>query len=342
MELKIKEQLYELVINKFPLNIESLKKNGFTEEEINTLLEQNIIKMTSSEEFQIINVSDLYAYGVKLLIYRNYRSAYLCFEKCHELDKSNRDVCLQLLLMKAKLGHFKQVFEIFEDLEEATEEKDRYDNNLYLYIFNLLTTCPEKYHQRLEELDYDSILIPHDSDILNIGYENRIRQSIMKSKPKYALKLLNDKLAQNRKYSIKDELLKTLTLKVIQADEQFKQKLLELAQNKQYNAILSFIESKTSKRYLSNEETYIKIITETILEIQKTHVIPIPTVYYTDHIYDAIIGNNFKLALELEKRFVRTNSKNRNDDVVYFLLLEINKIILEIQKEDLTQKTLIK
>ena len=336
------EKLYDLIINNSTITYNLLLKNDFTQDEIDYLLQHNILKIIDSDTLEIVNITDFYAYGVKLLIYREYRKAYVCFEKCHKLDKSNRDVCLQLLLMKVRLGHFKQVFEIFDDLEEITLESERHDNNLYLYMFNLLTTCPEKYQQRIEEMDYDSILIPIDSDIQNIGYENRIRQAIMKSKPKYALKLLNDKLSEHKKYSICDEFLKTLILRVIKASENFKEKLLELAHNKQYNAILSFLSSKASKRYLSNEEVYTKLIAEAILEIQTTGIIPIPTIYYTDYIYEAIIGDNFKLALELEKNFINSNKKDKNADVVYFLLLEINKLILEIQKEDLTQKTLIK
>lgn len=328
------ELLYKLVIENKNLSFQILKNNGFSEEEIKIFLEQGILEKTTTE-YKLTSTSGLYRYAVKLIFSGNPKIAYSAFLKCFELDSQNREYCIQLILFAVKNNQYNQAFELFNQLEKISGPNDQYDNNFYLYLLSLLTGCPEEYVSQLDSIDFDSVQIPYNSDILNKQQTNNVRQAIMRNQYKHALHIQNELIALKRIYSPKDELLKELIIQVIRSQEKFENQLLEFVKKQDYRAIISFIETRRKKRYLSNEETYILLLSKTLKNVIETNVLPPITINSTQYIYDAIIGNNYKLAEKLEDRFIRHTRIKTSDEIIKILLSEINQKILEISQKDL-------
>lgn len=342
MDDKKIELIYEMIMDGLPLTDETLVNSGFSTKEIIELLEERIIIPTETGEYKLFSVVELYYYGIRLLLTTSMKKASTCFNKCYQLDKENRNFCLQLLLLALKRGDYQEAFEMFSVIEKIKSEEYVKDNNLYLYLLSILTKCPEEYAERLYSIDYDDILIPYDSEYYNKEQENAIRQSIMKNKYKYALRLLNDMIEQEPVYLINEALLKELILQAITAETKFETKILSFVEKQQYPLIISFLEHKMKKRYLSNDEVYVYLITKAIIELIETKSIPTPTVYSGTSIYEAIKGNNFKLALKIERRFIKFSKSAPKNNIVEALLIEINKRIYNLKISQQCANLLIK
>lgn len=327
------ELIYEMIIQGVPLTDQTLMDSGFSTKEINELLEERIIIPTETNEYKLFSVIELYYYGIRILLTTSTKKAIICFEKCYQLDKENRDFCLQLLLLALKRGDYRKAFDMFSVIEKMKSEEYVKDNNLYLYLLSILTKCPEEYAERLYNIDYDDILIPYDSYYYNKEQENAIRQSIMKNKYKYALRLLNDMIEQESVYLINEALLKELILQAITAETKFESKILSFVEKQQYSTIISFLETKRKKRYLSNDEVYIYLITKAIIRLLETKVIPTPTSHTPKSVYEAIKCNNFQLALKMERRFIRYSKSVPKNNIVEILLLEMNRLIYQMKAE---------
>lgn len=119
----------------------------------------------------------------------------------------------------------------------------------------------------------------------------------------------------------------------IDCEKKFKSDLLRFAKNRQYDEIVSSLRNRKQQRYLTNYETYILLTAEAILKVIQTKTIPIPTINSTLDMYEALIGNNFKLALELNKEFIDYARSDNREDIINVLLIDLNMMISEL-KED--------
>lgn len=344
MEQSKIEIIYQIIIKRLPLTTQVLMEHNLTQEDIAKLIEENMIKQLDTNKFELLETQGLYNYGIKLFLSRNAKSAYQCFLKCFELDNSNRECCMQLMLLQLKLGQISKAFEYFPYLDNISEEKDVYDNNLYLYLFNLLTRCPEEYVTRLQNIDYDSFLYPRDIKVPFKGDHNSIRQLIIKNKMKKALHLQNNIIAKKIKYSVADEMLKELIIRVVNLEYRFKNQLLEFAQSGNYQSIVSFLTTKSKKRYLTNEETYTYLISKSMIEMLTTETIPPLTNANPNNVYEAISGNNFAQALHLETEILQFYKHNPDENLVYILLSQINELISQLNQhsQETPAKTFIK
>ncbi len=305
MENKELELIYEMIIKGETLNNNTLNKY-FSNEEINKLLEDNLLYSVGNE-YKLTSSNGLYKYGTKILLTRNQRKAYTCFEKCIELDNQNRNAYLELILLAVKKSDYNKVVELFNIMDKINFEENKYNNNLYLHLLNRLTSIPAEYKERLNNIT-DNILIPNNDDNETLRKQNNIRYAILHSKCSYAIGLLNDLMAENNyAYDVEMALLKGLLSQVATQEKRLKFNLLTCARRKEYSKIISLLEEVKKRRYLTNQETYVYMLTTTIMNIIETKTIPTSTTYKYENIqiYDAIKGNNFKLALEREKDLIK-------------------------------------
>jgi len=87
------------------------------------------------------------------------------------------------------------------------------------------------------------------------------------------------------------------------------------------------LNNKNKLRRLGNLEKNILLIAETILEVLNTKEAPIKTICYTDDMYEALLGNNFSLALELNCEFIEQTNGVYEEDTVNILLNKLNSLI---------------
>ena len=329
--------LYDMVIKEIPLTKSTLLNSGLTELDINEMLIERIIVPTNENEYRLYCVYELYEYGVKLLKTEKYK-AHDCFKRCHQLDPKNRDFALRLFLHALKVGDYKLAFEQFSSMEKIESEKYKNSNNLYLYLLSMITSCTEEYEERLANIDYDSVLLPPDSDEYRLEQINNISHTIMKNKYEYALELTNTLIATEQVRIISNEVLKELLIQVLNQETRLFTNLLSFVNNQRYHVVISFLTAKKQKRYLSNKETYIFILAKSIEDIIKTGKIPEITVYKTTKLYEAIKGNNFILARRINSRTLRNEKQSLENQIIDILLRDINQLIYSMKEERSTKE----
>lgn len=323
----------ELIIKGLPLTKTILLKSGIKESEIQKMLDEDILKTISQDLYQLYSLYELYYYGVDLLSQKEIKKANICFKLCHQLNPNNRIFLLQLFCKSLKLHDYKMALERFSKIEKIESEKYESDNNLYLYLLSMLTTCPKEYEEKLYSMDYDSILLPIDSREYHKDEMNNIRHLIMKNKYNLALRLLNKTIQRDKYSTIEQEVLKELLLQVIDADKEFKISLLRSSKEEKYSEIYASLKEISHQRYLSNTEAYIYLITKTIIDILQTNIIPEPTITESECIYEAIKGNNFVLAKSLNDKDLKSKYPPIEVQVINILLIKLNKLISDIKTE---------
>ena len=326
------ELICEIIIKGLPLTEETLFNNGLTISEINELLEEQLL-FIEGNTYKLYSLYELFYYGIKLLSQHEHNKAKICFDICYRLEPNNRDFALQLFLSSLKLGDYKIAAERFSIMEKIKSQKNITENNLYLYLLSIITSCPKEYEERLSNIDYDSVLLPANSNEYHKEQINNIGHAVMKNKFEYALEILNTTRAKEPFRLVNQEVLRELLIQVINHERKFYNNILYFANNQRYPVIMSFIENKHKKRYLSNNDVYIYILTSSLNKIINTKEIPEITIFKTKFIYEALKGNNFLLARKINNKMLKREAQNVENEIIKILLKDLNQLIYNIKKE---------
>ena len=332
IESRIKK-ICELIIKGIPLTKSTLIKNGITIAEIDEMIDEGTLKIIDGDLYELYSLYELYYYGVELLSEKEIKKANMCFKLCHQINPNNRIFLLQLFCKSLKLHDYKMAFERFSKLEQIESEKYKADNNLYLYLLSMLTSCSIEYEEKLYSMDYDSILIPGDSQEYNKDELNNIRHLIMKNKYNSALRLLNVIMQRDKYSAVQNEVLKELLQQVNDADKEFRLSLLKSVKEEKYGDICMALLRISKQRYLSNNETYIYMIIKTIISILKTNIVPESIIVETDCLYEALKGNNFSIAKSINDKMLNTKYPPLDNQIINILLIKLNKLIFDIKTE---------
>jgi len=320
-------KLYTIIEKGLKLNNDTLSIYFPNQKDIQELIDLSILIPTENNEYKISFTKELYNYGLKSLIEYKVLRAINCFNQCLKSEPTNIEYYQQLILIYLKERNYKEAINLLSTANKII--KDEYQNEyiLYLYLLNMITPLEEEYIKQIENLNIDELIQSHNKD----KYDIEIYRNISSNKFKFAFKLLNDKIRLQDKYSVKDELLRELLYQTINKDEYYKNNLRIAVKNNNLDKVISLIDIKKQQRYLNNNETYIYLITKSLLEITKTKIIPIPKITTTTYLYEAIKGNNFQLAETINNQFLEKMGKSKEEDSVAILLTRINARILEIK-----------
>lgn len=331
---KKKIKIYEILIKGFKLTKETLTIYNFTNEDIEELLKENIIKEINENEYELADVNNLYKYGVYLKLNKQENKADSCFRQCYKLEPTNRKVCLELLLFELKRNNYIAAKNMFSILEQIEPEIYKEDNNLYLYLLSIILYNNQEYKEERNKLTEKDIIIPDTKEYEYKSIHNKIRQTILNQKYPYAITLINDLKRLNIAYNVEIEIIKELTIKAINLNNNFKSKIRTSAINKKYKRILELLEAKSKNQTLGNMEINILLVTKSILEIINTNKIPPIFINKTIYLYEAINNNNFKLAKQLNIAFLEKTNQNKEEDILNILLNDIIYLIEEIEKQN--------
>lgn len=334
MEKRI-EIIYDLIIKGLNIDDNLLKIYNFSDDEINIYIEEGLLKKSNNNCYIVGSVDDLYRYGIKLYLLGKIRKAKDCISVCYKLEPNNREVCLQLMNVSLKEKNYIGVARLFNIINKNDYDIHKEDNKLYGFLLGILMDQREDFVKYLRETEVEDIIIPFDRDYDNKNEQNIIRRYIYDQKYKVALKNINDLIASKKLYTTDLELLKELVSQAILKDNRFKSNIGVAIKNKNYNDVLYLLSLKSKNQYLTNKDMYIKIVCETILNIKNTKEIPNVTIYNTDSLYDAIVGNNFSLALIINEEFLKKNKHNVDTDLLHILLVDLITLIdkVELEKE---------
>lgn len=309
-----------------------LFRYGYTDEEIDFLLEKRIIKNSNDGGYELVSIDKFRRYGVSLLLRQKFLEANICFEKCYQLAPNGKEICFQYLLMqlKRRYPNYDEILMAFKSLDKIQLEKNKENNNLILYLLSFLTELPDEYASRVMDLNLDDLLLPALSCNKE---ENEVRVAIWKNKFTYAYGKLAQVTVKSNGYSPKFELMKGLLSRVIDSEKRMKGDLLRLAKTEQFAKMYDILNKRQQQRCLSSLDTYVLLIVDEILSVLNNGVISIPTISVTSDMYTALINKNFKLAQAINEEFLAYIGGDKEDDIVNILLIKLNAFIAKI-KED--------
>lgn len=336
---------YDTIINSSDIITErTFLINGISnpEEVITMLLDNGTLKVVEPGKYQISSATELYNYGVTLLKSNYQLRANLCFEKCYQVNPKHRNSALQVLLLKVKSQKYQEAYNILDDVLEVEPEKYQYDNNLYLYLLNILEKCPEKYNNKVKSLVAKSVISSENTNEEDI----EMRKEIISNHFSHAMYFLNNIRAKNLNYSIEIILLKVLLSKAIDNEKNIKEQLELLVKHNQYQELLSIL-NELQRRTLNYYMDVIYLLTQKIIEISETRIIPVIKESKTNDLYQAVLNNNFSLAKQINdlkinsSRVKLLNDKNINKDpketkIIDKLLVKIDSLIKEIKESELS------
>lgn len=317
------ELIYKLLINDSIITDETLKIYGYSKEKVDLLLENNIIERVKQGEYSLVSVDNFIQYGLSLLKEGKNFYANKCFEKCYKINPNDENAIFQYILSLLKRNKYEEVLNVIKDTNHSSKDVNY---NLYLYLLNFLTEIPDEYREKAKNMTDDDLMLPMTRE--NI-VENKIRRDIVENNFKFAYKSLN-KLT-SKSYTLKFEVIRELLRQVINKEEKNKRDLLDFAKKSQFEEIIQVLKEKRKLRYLGITESYVLFLAENIKEVLATRKISVPTIGNTSDMYNALMGKNFKVALELNDDYNKENGINNNKDILSILLEKLNKIIYEIK-----------
>lgn len=333
------EIIYDLIIRGIKINKELLNIYNFTDNEINKYIEDGILKREKDNTYKIASINNLYRYGIKLLLLGKIKRSKECFTICYRLEPNNREICIQLMNIALKEQNYIGAKKMFDIINQINPETHIEDNKLYAYLLGIIIDHNEEYQEILKNTDFDDLLIPNSKK----EYPDRIKQNIIRryitdQRYKMALKLTNDLIREKTIYTTELELLKELILQALKKDNKLKNNITIAIKNQDYEQILKLLSIKSKYQYLTNKEVYIQQVAKNLIEIYNTNTIPTITENDTKFLYDAIKGNNFKLAKVINDQFLEETNQDIKEDSLHILLDDLISLIQSIETEELMQK----
>ncbi len=326
------KKMYNGVIDGVVLSTKQLKEYGFTQHDITNMINSSIIEREKRGYYKYKDVDNLINYGRELFTNGESDRAYQCFLRCFHIDPCNMTGCFQLFIRSITNKDYERAFKLYDILVDSDNEYYSIDYDLYLFLLSIITDIPEKYKTYARGISYNDIRIP-EGDLRyddNNAY-NTVRNSIYKRKFALALKQMNFIINKRGSSTIQDVITIHLISQAIKAEKKNRRTFFDFVSNGQYSEIISNLDEKKERQKLGLFDNIIYTLVKKYLNIMETGIIPDIVVTSTSNLFDAINGNNFKLALSICDDFYKDKEIKETDKVLYYILNDINILINNIK-----------
>lgn len=324
-------KLYSGVVDGVELTTKQLNEYGLNSKDLNELIQEGSIERLKRGLYSLKSVDELFYYGKKLISEKQYEKATQCFEKCYELDSTHLGACFQLFLRSIQKQDYESAFQLYEKLSQSENEFYQIDANYYLYLLSIITEVPKKHSEYARYITFEDIKIPDtDKRYEDIALQNKARLATIQRKFPYALKQLRDLIAKHGNLTVQDIITRTLLYQAVSAESMSKSTIVELIKQKNYNEVVEHLIDKEYRHNLSKMEEYILKLSKTILEIQKTSIIPTSKKAIVESLFETIDVDNFSAALRLSSEYNEKNNISNDSNAINLLLSDICILINSI------------
>jgi len=324
-------RLYEVSING-ELTTKELNSYGLNSKDITKLINEGIIIRIERGHYDLLDFKGLYTYGQELMRNKEREKAIKCYKKVFDFDDKNR-VSFVLFLNSIYTNDYEEAFKYFKVLYTAKNIYLKADCNLYLYLLSYITEVPQIYQNIVKNMEISDIKVNADdrrySDIASL---NKSIAAAFQQKFSYALKLLNDFGNAIKKLPITLMLVKFLLKQAINIEQKTNKILKEMAQNKEYEQIIEFLENKEKNHNLGWVNSYVLVLAKDAIKISKTKEVPEIKDLVQDNIFTAIDAYNYELALSLNEEYNKKLNIS-TDNVLSIMLKNMCEIIKQIKLE---------
>ena len=308
-----------------------LYKLGIDDDYIDFTLEKEILAQIDENTYTIGNAKNLLYYGRGLMEEEDYKAANNVFDCAYEADMTDFEVNYQLFYrslkhIKIKESHIFRYFNVvYKNLVDMGRE---YDANFYVLLLGNLYGSTDKsnpfdqYKSLFVDLEEEDILLP-DSDRFS-NYENMIRKNVFLNSYYEVNTMIDNRFPDRRHISFEDLVEKELLLKWTNRKREVNRILASYLQEGNVEAVRKLLDREDARKNLSMTNQYILKLANSYLTIKGTGIIP-TSKYVGDNTFEAIDGNNYELALELEEKRLLDHNIDR-ESTLHMMLTLLNKI----------------
>jgi hypothetical protein len=292
--------LYQMVIDNLPLTRQNLLRVNITPEEIEIFLRINILRKTTDDTYEFIDLNRLYSYGKYLLIVKDFNRAFGCFCACTRINPKMSSARFMSLFMRVK----RQEFDIMRDelillMNDPNKEFER-DTNVYLILLADIISLPSDVAERIRSLQLSEVALPEsdcryndtDREIIN-----NVRFAIWKRKFSHAFKQLNDYASTKHNLNSPDTLIKFLLYHAMENQSSRRNKIDELMNKNDYLATYELLSEERKWRKLPKSESFLHSLLSSYFYIKEKNRIPEST-GIGNSLFQNIVNNNYKIALK--------------------------------------------
>ncbi len=289
--------------------------------------------MKTEEKINELNKEELLLYGKQLITEKEFQKASEVYKRILEIDPNNQEAVLQLFFNYILVKDYEEVFKYYDKLCDITKDNkdEEADNKYFLYLLNMITELPEKYQNQVKDIRLTDIkLNSQNKKYNNVTKQNNVRELAFYQKFIRALEQLQNK-DNNNEIILQERIFKKLLKKALMVQNDNRNIITNLLQNKNYIEALEFIETIRTNHRLSYSEHQVYNLLKTYLEIDLTGKLPEITVLDTNNIIDAIKGKNYKLALEISNENEKINNSIQNKNIL-ILVKDIVNLVNKIEE----------
>ncbi|MBE6140705.1 MAG: hypothetical protein E7172_04125 [Firmicutes bacterium] len=310
-------ELGKLFIQKESLTREEIIACDFDEQKIKEMIEKKILKI-ENDKYILIDSHLLTLYGNYLIKLKNKQEAIKVFEKAYLIEPDRLMNNFYMFLFSIDKNEYEKSWIYFEKIYNG--KKEMAENNVYLYLLNLIIDLPLEYQKIAANLKMTDLLGANNQ-------ENEIRKLIFQRRLTYAINKMIDYFNQKDNITMKDYLLRLLLFEARNATKKDNKKINDLIKEEKIAQLIVFLEKKQLKTSLNKNESQALLIAKKSIELQNTLLKPNPTIFKTTNIFEAIEGQNYELALELAKKYSLEKNIPLKDNIIYNILVYLNKLI---------------
>jgi len=331
MNKELLNTMYEYFLTNDIITTKELKNLGINSNNITSLVKKSVLRSIKRGEYTLDNVEGLYEYSKTLSNNKEIDKAILGFNMCYKINPNHEETCFWLLTKCILEEKYDECFKYFDTLINTKDELYRKDYLYILYMLSYFTNIPDKYIDILKEIEFQTVKVK-DERVGDTHSVNCIRYNSMYNKSLKAKRFLTDKKNNQGYYTMMDFLYKILIKRARDYEITRTNLINEYIKKEDYDSVIKLLQS--DRKYKAVGELNIISYLCNILKDIKTGNLPVTSNYVTPNCIEAILHNNFELALELSFDYCRKNDVTSEDNLIYVLIQRINSFI-NVKEDDI-------
>lgn len=316
-----KEKLYDLLITHDTVSRSILNKNGITNEDIEKFeLDDIIIKeksnvlLNKNHTFKIKSLKKLYEFAKEL----DNAKSLLYYVYLFNHNYKNKEIYYKVIYYYFKNKDYQNTYLIIKEMINSNDQLIKKDGLYFLVLLSNIITLDENDINTIKSLTINDIKLQNNYDL------NVVRSSILKNDYTTAFNYINSYVEN---YDKSNNIERILIFDILNADNKLKKELIKLAKEKQYERIITILESINSKTRLSIDNKYSLTLCKIIILYKNGDILEDD---YNNHAltyYQAINNGSYLKAYDLCELYIEKHNINKDNFLNYYLLKDLKELI---------------
>ncbi len=325
MTFKMKNRMFDLLIDKDFITAEELAKIGFTKEEIDSLCKDKSLSLCENGDYTLGKVQGLMLYSYSLYKRGNLERYRQAVQACLRFYPDSCTASTLLFSEAIIENDYSKAFEYFEIMNKSPDSNNIKDFNFWLLLLSYVVDVPGEYIDKLSNLRLDDILInTEDRRYSDCDKLNEIRKLVFEGNFDSAIELIGmlEEAKNDKAYNKITRNLIMLAKENYHVDSNNMEVYYDLVVAEDYAKLIGMLDDVQSKRRFTFSEFCLYTLAKNMTNMMESG--RVPKIKNCDDInfVEAIVKHNYELALQINRcASVRENCSK--DEAVSLMLQRI-------------------